>query len=92
MRPMMCLDSRGKMRNRRLGPVGACPVPETSFGLGFDGVPSMYVEVEDEQEVGCAGGMENNRKELSDCRGAFHGKRLKVIQQKMIASDQISAG
>jgi hypothetical protein len=29
---------------------------------------------------------------LSDIRGAFHGNRRKVMQQKMIASDQMSVG
>jgi hypothetical protein len=30
--------------------------------------------------------------ELSDTRGAFHGKRRNVMQQKMIASDHTSVG
>lgn len=34
----------------------------------------------------------NNLYELSVMRGCFHGKRRKVIQQKMIASDQTSVG
>jgi hypothetical protein len=43
-------------------------------------------------DCGGSGGEENNRNELSDWRGAFQGNRLKVMQQKMIASDHISAG
>lgn len=38
------------------------------------------------------GGDTNNLYELSDTLGAFHGNRRNVMQQKMMASDQISVG
>jgi hypothetical protein len=33
----------------------------------------------------------NNRYELSEIRGAFHGNRRSVMQQKIMAMDQMSA-
>lgn len=39
-----------------------------------------------------SGSEEKSLKELSDIRGAFQGKRRRDMQQKMMASDQISAG
>lgn len=41
---------------------------------------------------GRSGGEEKSLKELSDCRGAFQGNRRSVMQQKMMARDQTSAG
>lgn len=41
---------------------------------------------------GGSGSDEKSLKELSDCRGAFQGNRRSVIQQKIMARDQISAG
>jgi hypothetical protein len=38
-----------------------------------------------------SGGEMKSRNELSDVRGAFHGNRRRLIQQKMIAIDQMSA-
>jgi hypothetical protein len=38
------------------------------------------------------GGETNSLYELSDTRGAFQGNRRNVMQQKMIASDQMSVG
>jgi hypothetical protein len=38
------------------------------------------------------GGETKSLYELSEIRGAFHGNRRNVMQQKMMASDQISVG
>jgi hypothetical protein len=38
------------------------------------------------------GGDTKSLYELSEIRGAFHGKRRRVIQQNIIASDQMSVG
>jgi hypothetical protein len=38
------------------------------------------------------GGEMKSLYELSETRGAFHGNRRKVMQQNIIASDQMSVG
>lgn len=38
------------------------------------------------------GGETKSLYELSETRGAFHGNRRRVMQQKMMARDQISVG
>ena len=38
------------------------------------------------------GGETKSLYELSETRGAFHGNRRSVIQQNMMASDQMSVG
>lgn len=87
MRPIIWRLSLGSILSKRWGPLGGCaPAPWTSEGEGLPGTPSMGL-------VGRgSGGIEKSRKELSDCRGAFQGNRRRVMQQKMMANDQTSAG
>jgi hypothetical protein len=77
---MICLLSLGRILRRRLGPFGGdWPAPETLLGCGLAAEPSVVscgVRVD-----GGSGGDEKRRNELSDCLGAFHGNRRKVMQQ-----------